>query len=84
MSEENPQMSDWNGGLTRRQLRWLAEELRAADAAGEKVIVASHHQTGPGALWPSLRKLLAWHMWVSAWRAGGCVHLEGKRERVFA
>lgn len=48
MSDEAPQMSSWNGGITQRQLRWLRQELAAAEAAGERVLVASHHQLGQG------------------------------------
>lgn len=49
LSAENPQMSDWNGGVTAQQLAWLRGELAAAEAAGERVIVAAHHQVGQGA-----------------------------------
>jgi hypothetical protein len=48
LSDDQPQMSSWNGGITRQQLQWLRQELSAADAAGERVIVASHHQLGQG------------------------------------
>ncbi len=37
----------WNGGLGDRQLGWLARELTAADAAGEKVILCGHHPLLP-------------------------------------
>ncbi|EFN59457.1 hypothetical protein CHLNCDRAFT_138033 [Chlorella variabilis] len=48
MSDEDPQMSSWNGGITRQQLAWLRSELAAAEAAAERVIIASHHQLGQG------------------------------------
>lgn len=48
LSDADPQMSGWNGGITQRQLAWLRGELAAAEAAGERVIVASHHQVGRG------------------------------------
>lgn len=41
-------MSSWNGGITRQQLAWLRSELAAAEAAAERVIIASHHQLGQG------------------------------------
>ena len=44
----NPQMSPWNGGPGLRQVEWLRGELRKASERGEKVIVAGHHQVGPG------------------------------------
>ena len=47
LSEEEPQMVPWNGGVSQRQLRWLECELCGAAAAGERVIVAAHHQFGP-------------------------------------
>ena len=53
LSDERPQMSSWNGGVTRRQLGWLRGELAAAEAAGERVIVASHHQLGRGGARPT-------------------------------
>ena len=28
--------------------RWLSSELAAAEAAGDRVLVAAHHQVGPG------------------------------------
>jgi manganese-dependent ADP-ribose/CDP-alcohol diphosphatase len=37
----------WNGGLGTHQLAWLARELAAADAAGEKVILCGHHPLLP-------------------------------------
>ena len=49
LNDDNPQSSDWNGGCTSVQLAWLADVLDAAAAAGERVIVAGHHQAGPGA-----------------------------------
>jgi hypothetical protein len=53
MSDLEPQMSSWNGGLTSRQLAWFRSELEAAEQAKEKVIVASHHQIGNGAARPT-------------------------------
>lgn len=37
----------WNGGVGECQLAWLARELTAADAAGEKVILCGHHPILP-------------------------------------
>jgi manganese-dependent ADP-ribose/CDP-alcohol diphosphatase len=37
----------WNGGLGSHQLAWLARELIAADAAGEKVVLCGHHPLLP-------------------------------------
>jgi hypothetical protein len=51
LGEAHPQMSDWNGGITQAQLAWLRAELAAAEASGQRVLVASHHQLGKGALW---------------------------------
>lgn len=44
MGREHPQMASWNGGTTQHQLSWLSKELKKAEAAGELVISASHHQ----------------------------------------
>jgi len=49
LSPAEPQMSAWNGGVGRTQAAWLAGELAGAAGAGEKVVVAGHHQAGPGA-----------------------------------
>lgn len=34
---------DWNGGFGSQQLAWLEERLARAQAAGERVVVFSHH-----------------------------------------
>jgi manganese-dependent ADP-ribose/CDP-alcohol diphosphatase len=44
LGPEHPQMSGWNGGCTKRQLAWLRRQLAEADAAGERVLAAAHHQ----------------------------------------
>ena len=49
MSDEEPQMADWNGGIGSAQLGWLNEQLTLAKLSGERVIVACHHQIGQGA-----------------------------------
>jgi len=49
LSEADPQMSPWNGGPGAAQTAWLAAQLADAAAKGERVVVAGHHQAGPGA-----------------------------------
>lgn len=49
LSEAEPQMSLWNGGIGGSQATWLAAQLRVAKAVGDRVIVAGHHQAGPDA-----------------------------------
>ena len=44
LSAEEPQMSPWNGGISKQQMAWLISELTAAETRNECVIVASHHQ----------------------------------------
>ncbi len=53
LSEEEPQMSPWNGGLSNKQMDWLRNELKTAEAAEEKIIIACHHQFGYGAVRPT-------------------------------
>ena len=48
MSDEEPQMADWNGGIGSAQLGWLKEQLALAKLSGERVVVACHHQIGQG------------------------------------
>ena len=48
MFKDQIQMSSWNGGITNRQMHWLKEQLNASKEAGEKVIIASHHQIAKG------------------------------------
>ncbi len=60
-------MSSWNGGITRRQLGWLQQELAAAEAAGERVLVASHHQLGQGG---ARATHMAWN-WREVQEVGG-------------
>ncbi len=54
LSQEEPQMSPWNGGLSKKQTEWLTNELKTAESAGDKVIIACHHQFGFGAVRESL------------------------------
>lgn len=49
MSDREPHMHPWNGGCGAEQMQWLRSELAAADAAGDRVLVAAHHQVGQGA-----------------------------------
>lgn len=53
LREAEPHMSSWNGGVTQRQLSWLRAELAAAEAARERVLVASHHPIGRGSARPT-------------------------------
>eukprot|EP00798_Chlamydomonas_sp_ICE-L_P004959 gene4959-34739_t len=46
LSDSKPNMMEWNGGLSQEQMRWLDSELAAAEAAEEKLVVASHHPIG--------------------------------------
>jgi len=39
----------WNGGLREEQLAWIAEQLDAADSAGERVAFFSHLPANPAA-----------------------------------
>jgi len=59
LSDDHPQMSPWNGGVGAGQLAWLQDELVAAAAAGDRVVVAGHHQAGPGAA--ARRSHAAWN-----------------------
>ena len=47
-SNSNPQMSPWNGGPGSQQVEWLRRELGKAAENKERVVVAGHHQVGPG------------------------------------
>eukprot|EP00850_Spirogloea_muscicola_P017223 SM000146S00943 [mRNA] locus=s146:49108:51623:- [translate_table: standard] len=49
LDDMNPQMSDWNGGLSSNQMTWLKDTLSAAERHQEKVIVAGHHPVVEGA-----------------------------------
>lgn len=49
LNDENPQMSPWNGGITKSQFDWLKLQLSEAEQNGERVFVAAHHQVGLGA-----------------------------------
>ncbi|GAX74983.1 hypothetical protein CEUSTIGMA_g2429.t1 [Chlamydomonas eustigma] len=57
-TDQDPQMTDWNGGVGQKQMSWLKSELAAAAAAGEKVITAGHHPIGEGS---SRRTHTAWN-----------------------
>ncbi|KAK9838820.1 hypothetical protein WJX74_003943 [Apatococcus lobatus] len=49
LSEQEPHMHGWNGGIGSDQMRWLRQQLQRADADGVNVICSCHHQLGPGA-----------------------------------
>lgn len=58
LSEKNPHMIPWNGGITKRQMAWLKAEIRRAERRGKLVLVACHHPIHPD----SARKShLAWN-----------------------
>ena len=50
LTEEEPHMTDWNGGIGKQQLAWLSAELQQAAASQQRVILACHHQLGQGML----------------------------------
>lgn len=49
LSDAEPHMSPWNGGISRQQLRWLEVQLADAAGAGDRCLIAAHHQVGKGA-----------------------------------
>lgn len=48
LAEQEPQMTGWNGGISKQQFAWLADQLKQATADHERVIIACHHQLGQG------------------------------------
>lgn len=55
-SEGKPNYHDWNGGIGKKQLRWLEKELKAAQKKNRKVAVFCHYPLLPfeaHALWNS-------------------------------
>ena len=48
LTEQEPHMTDWNGGIGFQQFAWLDQQLQEAAAAQEQVIIACHHQLGHG------------------------------------
>eukprot|EP00232_Nephroselmis_pyriformis_P019570 CAMPEP_0182880468 /NCGR_PEP_ID=MMETSP0034_2-20130328/16581_1 /TAXON_ID=156128 /ORGANISM="Nephroselmis pyriformis, Strain CCMP717" /LENGTH=308 /DNA_ID=CAMNT_0025013451 /DNA_START=29 /DNA_END=955 /DNA_ORIENTATION=+ len=51
--EEHDHIKPWNGGICSAQMAWLVAALARARAAGERVVVATHHPVGPGSCRPS-------------------------------
>lgn len=47
--EKSNNAKPWNGGISETQLKWLDEELTAADAAKQRVILCGHHPLLPSA-----------------------------------
>lgn len=43
LSEAEPHMKTWNGGIASKQMSWFKQTLHDAEQAGERVIVATHH-----------------------------------------
>mmetsp|Transcript_14247 Transcript_14247/g.43033 ORF Transcript_14247/g.43033 Transcript_14247/m.43033 type:complete len:217 (-) Transcript_14247:394-1044(-) len=66
LSDSEPHMHNWNGGIGKAQLKWLEEELASASEAGNRCLVAGHHQVGQGAArashmawnWRSIQRVL--------------------------
>lgn len=50
LSEQEPHMVSWNGGIGKRQFAWLADQLQQASTDNQRVIIACHHQLGLGEL----------------------------------
>lgn len=48
LTEQEPHMADWNGGIGMQQISWLEQQLQAAAEAQERVVVACHHPLGQG------------------------------------
>lgn len=67
---------DWNGAISGAQLRWLEDELEAAKAAGQRVIIAGHFPLlpadDPHRLWNSdeVVKVIDRHPHVAAYFNG--------------
>ncbi len=66
---------DWNAGISQRQFAWIAGQLEAARAAGQKVIVMGHYPLHPATdhcLWDAdvLTDLLASSPQVLAYLCG--------------
>ena len=65
----------WNGGISRKQLKWLEKELNKADRKGEKVILFCHfpaHPVDPHNLWndTKIQEVLTSHPSVKAYFNG--------------
>jgi len=58
LSEKNPHMIPWNGGITKRQMAWLKAEIRRAERRGKLVLVACHHPIHPDS---ARQSHLAWN-----------------------
>lgn len=46
-SSNRDNAQDWNGGISRKQLKWLNNQLAKAQKAGEKVLIFSHNPLYP-------------------------------------
>lgn len=46
-SKGYPNAHDWNGQMSRRQIRWFKKQLAESEARGEHVLVFSHHTIEP-------------------------------------
>jgi manganese-dependent ADP-ribose/CDP-alcohol diphosphatase len=56
-SKDTPNARAWNGGFGPQQLQWLAQQLQAAEDAGQHVVIFAHHPIEPASSTPSH---LAW------------------------
>lgn len=43
LSEAEPHMKSWNGGIGKLQMEWLKESLHKSEQAGDRVVIATHH-----------------------------------------
>lgn len=58
LTDKDPHMVSWNGGITSSQMRWFCEQLDEAKENGLHVVICSHHQINPLA---ARRTHLAWN-----------------------
>ena len=47
VADDRPNAKEWNGGVSREQLRWLDRTLGEAAARDERVVVFTHHPVYP-------------------------------------
>lgn len=58
LTDEDPHMVSWNGGITSLQMKWLCQQLDEATEKDLNVVMCSHHQINPLA---ARKTHLAWN-----------------------
>ncbi|HDZ41160.1 MAG TPA: hypothetical protein ENH59_05725 [Bacteroidetes bacterium] len=73
--DSQPNAYEWNGALSRRQVKWFESELTEADSKNEHVLIFSHHTVEPAGTHniynrEEILEIISGHDNIIAWFSG--------------